>query len=155
MNDANANPKEHPAETAAESTAGLGQLLLIYGATVLLAVAAAALIWDTSTALVGLLSGLVCGVAAIAAFLLGIFPRGEFFRLTRLYTASAVRIAIPVLYLFIARTAFPDLFDQGMVYFVVLFYLVGLLTDLVLQLRRNKLLHERDGGVLGHPVNGE
>lgn len=151
MNTANPIPNDPPPEIGA----GLAQLGLVFGIATAVIGCGAALIWDTSTALVAVVSGIVCLLAAIAAFFLGIYPRGEFFRLTRLYTASAIRIAIPVVYLFVCKTFFPDQFGQGMVYFVVLFYLVGLLTDLVLQLRRNRQLYAQKSGTLGQPANGD
>ncbi len=151
MSTGNPIPNDPPSETAA----GLGVLLLVFGGLLVPVVIGAAVFGSTATAMVALLSGVVCGLAAVAAFFLGIFPRGEFFRLTRLYTASAVRIAVPVAYLLVCKMAFPDLFGQGMVYFVVLFYLVGLLTDLALQLRRNRQLHLRNEGLLGHPAKGD
>lgn len=129
---------EKPADRALAGS--LLRLLGVYVGTALLVVGGTAALAGSPTVLAALFSALVCGISAVAAHFLGVWPAGEIFRLMRLYLATAVRIGIPVIFLLICRALLPELLDQGMVYFVVLFYLVGLLTDLALQLRRIKRL---------------
>lgn len=110
-------------------------------------------------ALVGLLSGAVCLIAAIAAHYLSQVPRGDVFILARLYMSSGVRIGLPVVLLVVCKMGYPELFNRGMVYFVILFYLVGLSNDLMTQVARLNQLKaaSAEGGPesnLANPASG-
>ena len=151
MNTGSDNPESAPLG----ATSMVWRLLLVFFVATALVVALASLLWDPATGLAALVASLICCLAAVAATYLSVYPQGDHFRLIRLYTASAVRIALPVILLFICRAILPELFAKGMVYFVVLFYLVGLLTDLMLQLKRIKQLYPGTPGVFGQTANGD
>lgn len=136
-------------------SAGLGRLLLVFLVATVLVFAVSIVVWDLTTALVALLSAAVCMVAAVAGHFCSIFPRGDVFRLARLYQSMTVRIALPVLLLFVCKNSFPDVFSRGMVYFVFLFYLVGLLTEVTVQAKRLKVLKSSAEPVLGSTASGE
>lgn len=146
---------QNPQATPLGATDMIWRLLIVFFVSTALVVAVVSLVWDPATGLAALVAAIICCLAAVAATWLSIYPRGDHFRLIRLYTGSAARIALPVILLFICKWVMPELFDQGMVYFVVLFYLVGLLTDLMLQLKRIKQIYPDSPGVLGQTANGD
>ncbi len=146
---------QNPHDKTLGATEMVWRLLGVFAVTTAVVALSVSIVWDASTGLAALIASVICCVAAVAATYLSVYPAGDHFRLIRLYTASAARIALPVILLFICRAVLPELFAQGMVYFVVLFYLVGLLTDLKLQLRRIKQLYPQAPGVLGQPANGD
>ncbi|MGI9518013.1 MAG: hypothetical protein ACR2NP_13250 [Pirellulaceae bacterium] len=146
---------QNPQTTPLGAIDMIWRLLIVFFVSAALVVAVASLVWDRATGLAALVAAIICCLAAVAATCLSIYPRGDHFRLIRLYTASAARLALPVILLFVCKAIMPELFAQGMVYFVVLFYLVGLLTDLMLQLRRIKQIYPDSPGVLGQTANGD
>jgi hypothetical protein len=81
------------------------------------------------------LSALACFTGAVSGHFLAIYPRGNAYLLARLYASMAARLGFPFVLLFVCKVRFENLFSQGMVYFVILFYLVGLLVDLTIRMR--------------------
>lgn len=69
---------------------------------------------------------------AVGGYWLGIFPRGDLFIASRLMASMLVRAGIPLFAVAIGKFRFPEWIEGGMVWFIVLFYLVGLLADAVL-----------------------
>lgn len=155
MNSETGNLEVAKTVPADEHAGGLSRLLLIFLVSTVVVFVVTLLVWGMPTAWVALMSAGVCCLAAIAGHFLSIFPRGEVYRVARLYQSMAVRIGPPVLYLFVCKNSFQELFSRGMVYFVFLFYLVGLLTEVMVQANRFKVLKSSAGSVLGHPTNGE
>ncbi len=143
--------------TATEGLAlksGLLRLLAVYAALTLVVVGMCISMGQSMSATAALLASVVCWLGASAAHLLGIYPRGEVFLTTRLYASSAVRIALPVLLLLVVKLRFPSLMSGGMVYYVILFYLAGLVTDVASQFQRLRALHSRSS-ITGRSRNGQ
>lgn len=111
------------------------RLLLIFGIVTVLTVALAWQFSGQSVAIVALLSAAVCFAGSLAGHFLAIYPRGNVYVAARLYASMGARMGFPFLLLFVCKLNFEKLFSQGMVYFVVLFYLVGLLVDLTIRMR--------------------
>lgn len=85
-----------------------------------------------------LISGIVCWVSAVLAYLVSQYPQGEEFILLRLALGSAMRTGPPLLiavWLVYFRT--PPV-DKSFVFFIILFYLAGLAVDSWLSLARLK-----------------
>ncbi len=76
-----------------------------------------------------------CALGAIIAHFFSIYPRGDAFLVSRLYLSMAARAGFPLALLMVCKTNFESLLAEGMVYFVILFYLVGLLTELKTRMR--------------------
>jgi hypothetical protein len=99
-----------------------------------LAVVMASLVLSGRTDLV--IAALVAWTAslagAIGGYWFGVFPRGDLFIASRLLASMLVRAGIPLVVIAICKFRFPELMEGGMVWFVVLFYLVGLLADAIL-----------------------
>jgi len=134
---------------------GLGRLLLTFLVATVLVFGVTLFVRDMSTAMVALIAAGVCCVAAVAGHFLSIYPKGDVFRLARLYQSMAIRIGIPVLFLFLCRALFTEQFDRGMVYFVLLFYLVGVLTEVLVQVRRLKVLQASIKQGMPRPSKGD
>jgi len=123
------------ANTAAPEKGSLVKLL-----AVLLAVGfvtlGSVLIWGTSGMLLAASIALAsCLLGSVLAHFFGIYPRGEAFIVSRLYLSMAARAGLPLAVLVICKMNFETLLTEGMVYFVILFYLVGLLTELKIRMR--------------------
>ncbi len=127
--------KPEPAKNQASEVGALAILLMVLGITGL-ATLGSVLIWGTSgmflTASIALAS---CAVGAVLAHYFTIYPRGDAFLVSRLYLSMAARAGLPLAVLVICKMNFETLLDEGMVYFVILFYLVGLLTELKIRMR--------------------
>ncbi len=73
-----------------------------------------------------------CVAGAMASHVLNEFPKGDEFMMTRLMTSMFVRAGLPLIAVVLAKMVFESAFSEGFVYLVVLFYLVGLISDSVL-----------------------
>ncbi len=82
------------------------------------------------------LAFVACLLAAILGQVLGEYPTGEMFIVSRLLSSSVVRVGVPIAMLTYLKLTESPWLELGMAYFVVLFYFVGLLTDLCLHLKR-------------------
>lgn len=125
---------ESPSQQASEMGAlvTLLVILLLVGLVTLGSV----LIWGTSGMLLAASLALAsCLVGAVLAHFFGIYPRGDAFLVSRLYLSMAARTGLPLAVLMVCKMNFETLLAEGMVYFVILFYLVGLLTELKIRMR--------------------
>ena len=77
-----------------------------------------------------------CLVGALLGHVLGEYPRGHEFILTRLMASMMVRAGLPLAAVLISKFFLTSLFSQGFVYLVVLLYLVGLICEALLSLSR-------------------
>jgi len=116
--------------------------------------------WGIETACVALAAALSCGLGAVLAHVCSELPRGDMLIMVRLMSSSMVRVGVPLILLLVAKLAFTELFDRGMVYFVILFYVVGLLTDVKLQMKRYKPVNSVPGSpvskqVMSSPAGGD
>jgi len=111
-------------------------LSLILVGSVAVVGSVAMVIGNWSSVPVILLAGSVCLAAALIAQVLGEFPRGDFFIFTRLACATAMRLSLPLVLLFALKLNDSPLLSKGLVWYVVAFYLIGLLTDTILHARR-------------------
>jgi hypothetical protein len=112
---------------------GIGRLLAVYLAATLVACGICLATGGGMWAAVAALSSAACLAGAIGAHYTGIYPRGNEFITSRLMASTMVRMALPFGLLLVARSAWPELYARGMVYFVFLFYLVGLITWVVMR----------------------
>ena len=114
---------------------GLGGLLAVFALVGIVAIAMAGWWGGGGWALSACLSAVACLAGAILGHIFSVYPRGDAYLVSRLYLSMMMRAGIPLALLFVCRTRFESLFDQGMVYFVILFYLVGLLTELKVRMQ--------------------
>jgi hypothetical protein len=145
--------------TQADAAPTLGQRLLRIGVIFGLVAAAicglAGAVWGMPTALVAAVTAVVCGAGALLGHLCSELPRGDLFIMLRLATSSLVRVGLPLILLLVTRALFPEHFGRGMVYFVILFYVVGLLIDLKLQIRKFRPVSASSRQALGTPAAGD
>ena len=114
---------------------GLMPLLVVFIVTGAATMALAAWLGGSSMVLSAGLSWAACLAGALLGHVGSVYPRGDAYIVSRLYLSMAARAGFPLALLVICKTSFESLFSQGMVYFVILFYLVGLLTDLKTRMR--------------------
>ena len=114
---------------------GLRALLLIFAVTTLVVTGLSAILGPGLTWVAALVSAVVCFAAAVGGYFLGFYPSGNVYLVARMYGSMAARVGAPVVLLVVCQSLFPDLFGQGMVYFVVLFYVVGMLADVAIRMR--------------------
>ena len=114
---------------------GLLPLLLVFAVVGALAIGLAAYLGGGQMALAAGLSFVACLAGAWLGHVFFIYPRGDHFLVSRMYLSMAARAGIPLLLLMVCKISLEPLFSRGMVYFVILFYLVGLLTDLKIRMR--------------------
>ena len=113
-------------------------------------------------AVVAGIAAIACLAGVIAGHVLSVIPRGELFFSLRLMLSSTVRVALPLLTLLVCKITYPQLLERGMAYFVILFYLVGLTSELITRVQRNGAMQTANpvvdrsaGGVSGtNQVNG-
>lgn len=127
-----------PVELNAALKTRLIRISLVFVAVSIAAFLVTWFAWGQETAWVALASAAACGLGALLAHVCSELPRGDLFIMVRLMSSSMVRVGIPLLVLLVVKFQLPELFDRGMVYFVILFYVVGLLTDLKMQIGRFK-----------------
>lgn len=85
-----------------------------------------------------LLALLVCLVAGVIAHVAGEHPKGDVFIMARMMIQMAVRTSIPFAFaLWAINFANPPL-EKSLVFYIILFYMVGLVSDLQLNLARIK-----------------
>jgi hypothetical protein len=112
------------------------RFLLIPVLVCLATVAAARIAGGFEIAISAALAAIACLGGAAVAHVFNIFPRGDYLITSRLMLSSAARVVLPLTLLAVCKSFRPDLLERGMVYFVILFYLVGLLTDLATRMHR-------------------
>ena len=127
--------QELPRGVESSLMANLKSLLVIFVAVFVSVIGLVAVFGNGTMVLAASLSAVVCLAGAVGGHFLAIYPRGEVYMATRLYASMAARMGLPFLLLFVCKVRFTDLFSQGMVYFVILFYLVGLVVDLTIRMR--------------------
>lgn len=82
-------------------------------------------------------SGLaVCLTASVLAHLAGEFPRGDALFMARLALSMAVRTGLPFLFVLIVKLTELVPFGIGFVVYIVTFYLLGLVLDILLTVQR-------------------
>ncbi len=114
---------------------GIRNLTICFAIVSALVIGLAAVFGNGSVVLAALLSAVVCFMGAVAGHFLAAYPRGDVYLAARLYASMAARMGLPFVLLFICKVRFDELFSQGMVYFVILFYLVGMIVDLTIRMR--------------------
>lgn len=82
------------------------------------------------------IAAIACLAGVVAGHVLSVIPRGELFFSLRLMLSSTVRVALPLLTLLVCKITCPQLLERGMAYFVILFYLVGLSSELITRVQR-------------------
>ncbi len=85
------------------------------------------------------LAFVVCVLGALLGHVLSEYPKGNEFILTRLLASMFVRAGLPLAAVVFVKLFLNSIFDPGFVYLVVLFYLVGLISEAVLSVARLKL----------------
>ena len=91
-----------------------------------------------ATVWVGLLATLVSAFSSAAAHLASEFPRGNEFALARLMVGMAIRTVLPLLVVVWGlKIAQPPL-EKSLVLYIILLYFVGLLLDVVFNVRHLK-----------------
>ena len=143
---------DNKAETNGPLAARLTRICLVFAAVALLVSGMVWSVWGLEAALVALVSAIACGTGAVLAHICSELPRGDMFIMIRLMSSSMVRVGVPLILLVVAKLAFPEHFARGMVYFVILFYVVGLLTDLQLQIKRFKTASSPSQTALAKPA---
>ena len=126
------SPDSQTTQLAKRSLLGL---MFVFAVVAAVTIGLAAWWGGSAWALSAGLSAAACLAGGILGHVFSFYPRGDAFIVSRLYLSMMARAGIPLLLLFICKTRFESLFDQGMVYFVILFYLVGLLTELKVRLQ--------------------
>ena len=131
--------KEHLTITEPFSPAGLRKRLLILTAVMLLSgaliILAGVLLFksDLSTATVALVT---CLISSLLAHVAGEYPRGDLYFTARLAIQMMVRTGLPfAVALWGLYFAEPPL-ETSLVFYMILFYLIGLVTDVQLNLSR-------------------
>lgn len=74
----------------------------------------------------------VCFLTAVLAHVFSEIPPGDEFLLARFGLSSLVRTGPPMVLVFIVKKVSEPTFEGGLIYYIVLFYLVGLSVDVVL-----------------------
>lgn len=131
------------AETNANGLGSLGllpRLGVIASALVVVGLVAipAAIHFQMLSMLMAFGAWLVCVISSLAAHVFGEYPKGDENFMARLAGSMGVRTGPPFLAVILVK-ALPSLtFKPGFVLLIVLFYLVGLLVDVFLTVRRLK-----------------
>ncbi len=123
---------------------------------VLVCLATIAVAWLTGGPSVAIIAGLAaisCLAGVAAGHVFSIIPRGDMFFSLRLMLSSTVRVALPLVTLLVCRLTRPELLERGMVYFVILFYLVGLMSELITRIKRLASLQNAKS-VVGQSTKG-
>ena len=84
------------------------------------------------------LASAVCLFACLVAHCFNDFPPGNEFLMHRFFICSALRTGFPLLLAVLAKKLSPTLIDGGLIYYIILFYLVGLAAELVITYWRFK-----------------
>ena len=83
-----------------------------------------------------LVAFLTCLFSTIAAHICGEYPQGDDFVAIRSVVSSAVRTGIPLVAIFASINIVEPPLDKSVVFYMILFYLVGLVIDMQLNLAR-------------------
>ncbi|MCP4082860.1 MAG: hypothetical protein GY819_07175, partial [Planctomycetaceae bacterium] len=128
-------PSTEPNASPVTENRNLATLLVVFGGVGTLTLGLVFALGNTEMLIAAGLSFAFCALGAIIAHFFSIYPRGDAFLVSRLYLSMAARVGLPLALLVVCKTNFEALLVQGMVYFVILFYLVGLLTELKTRMR--------------------
>ncbi len=85
---------------------------------------------------VGLLAILVCSISAALAHGLSEYPRGDEYALLRIFIGMSVRTAPPFLLALWGLYFSEPPLEKSLVLYIILLYLVGLFTDVILNVSR-------------------
>ncbi len=96
-----------------------------------------------------LVAGLVCYVTGVLAHLLGEFPQGELFIMSRLLSSSLVRMGGPLAFLLVIKFSSSPWMGSEIVYVVVTFYLVMLVTDVGINLKHYQAISRLQSPTFG------
>ena len=123
------------------STASMATRLLVVAAclflSALVVVPLGMFVFQTSLQ-TALLAFFVCLVAALVAHVAGEYPEGNEFIMARMAIQMAVRTVLPfVAALWAINFANPP-FEKSLVFYIIVFYLIGLVVDVQLNLARIK-----------------
>lgn len=78
----------------------------------------------------------VCVISSLVAHLTGEYPTGEDYFMTRLVLSMMARSGLPFLAVIVVKTSARFEFSPGFVFLVILFYVVGLFVDILMQVAR-------------------
>lgn len=132
---------ESPAHAMKTSTLGLRSRLLLlaiglslFGAATILMVRS---FFDVNLNM-AILAPVVCVISSLVAHVVGEYPKGDDYFAARLAGSLMARTAMPFLLVVIVKLT-PGLpFERAFVLFIILFYLVGLIADVSMQVSRMK-----------------
>jgi hypothetical protein len=123
------------------SSLGLRNRLLILAIGLLLFGAATILVADRLfdvNLMMAILALSVCVISSLLAHIVGEYPKGDDYFAARLAGSMAARTAPPFLLVIIAKLRPEIPFESGFVFFIILFYLVGLIADVGMHVVRLK-----------------
>ncbi|HMO12907.1 MAG TPA: hypothetical protein PKD64_03770 [Pirellulaceae bacterium] len=126
---------------AASVSRRLGVLCLLLSACVFLVTAFA---WLTEAVPIApvLVAGVVCLATGVLAHLVGEFPQGDTFMMSRLLSASVIRIGGPLAFLLFLKFSSSPWMENGVVFVVVIFYLVMLAADVGINLSKYRAVSQ-------------
>ena len=108
--------------------------LMLIGATAILIVSS---FFEVNLKM-AILALVVCVISSLVAHIVGEYPKGDDYFAARLAGSMAARTAPPFLLVIIAKLS-PELpFESAFVFFIILFYLVGLIADIAMHVLRMK-----------------
>ena len=81
---------------------------------------------------------IVCVISSQLAHIVGEFPSGDDYFMARLAASISVRTGIPLFAVVFVKLSSAIPFEPAFVFFIILFYLVGLLVDVGLHVLRLK-----------------
>ena len=133
---------ESPAQAMKISSLGLKNRLLLLAVGLSLFGAVAILLVSSFFEVnlnMAVLALVVCVISSLVAHVVGEYPKGDDYFAARLAGSLVARTALPFLLVVIVKLS-PDLpFERAFVLFIILFYLVGLIADVSMQVSRMKL----------------
>ena len=122
-------------------TVGLTSRLLLLAAALLLVglvAISAAVHFQVARLETAVLALIVCVISSQLAHIVGEYPRGDDYFMARLAASISVRTGIPLLAVVFVKLSSGIPFEPAFVFFIILFYLVGLIVDVALHVLRLK-----------------
>ncbi len=130
-----------PARSGGDVSRLLLRMSIIAGGMAILAIVLAAAaplaVWAPTLETI-VLAAAICLAGALIGHVLSEFPRGNEWIMVRLVSSMMIRAGLPLLVVVVTKVFLPSVFSPGLVYRVVLFYLVGLIGEAVLSCTRLK-----------------
>lgn len=129
------------AKTWKWQTTGMATRLLILAAVMLVVGAltiSAAVHFQVVELEAAVLALIVCVISSQLAHIVGEYPSGDDYFMARLAASISVRTGIPLFAVVFVKLSPKIPFEPAFVFFIVLFYLVGLFVDVALHVLRLK-----------------